>query len=140
MNNPQFNPFVTNIQQQLAQAYQNMQGQNNTQTNGCYMYIVQDEMVVHQWGLGPGQSAFFFNPTSGLLYLKANNQNNIPEPLRRFKVTEITNQNNQIPQVTQNAPVQATIEQAADVVTREEFKSLIETINEMQKSLKELTE
>lgn len=141
MNNPQFNPFVTNIQQQLAQAYQNMQGQqNNNQTNGCYMYIVQDEMVVHQWGLGPGQSAFFFNPTSGLLYLKANNQNNIPEPLRRFKVTEITNQNNQIPQVTQNAPVQATIEQTADVVTREEFKSLMETINEMQKSLKELTE
>jgi hypothetical protein len=140
MNNPQFNPFVTNIQQQLAQAYQNMQGQNNNQTNGCYMYIVQDEMVVHQWGLGPGQSAFFFNPTSGLLYLKANNQNNIPEPLRRFKVTEITNQNNQIPQVAQNAPVQATIEQTADTVTREEFKSLMETINEMQKSLKELTE
>lgn len=140
MNNPQFNPFVTNIQQQLAQAYQNMQGQNNNQTNGCYMYIVQDEMVVHQWGLGPGQSAFFFNPTSGLLYLKANNQNNIPEPLRRFKVTEITNQNNQIPQVAQNAPVQATIEPTADTVTREEFKSLMETINEMQKSLKELTE
>lgn len=55
-------------------------------------------------------------------------------------MTEITNQNNQIPQVAQNAPVQATIEQTADVVTREEFKSLMETINEMQKSLKELTE
>lgn len=59
----------------------------------------------------------------------------------RFKVTEITNQNNQAPQIAQTAaPVQATIEQTADVVTREEFKSLMETINEMQKSLKELTE
>lgn len=140
MNNPQFNPYVSNIQNQLAQAYQNVM-QPQPQQNGCYMQIVDDEMTVLRWGVAAGQSMFFYNPTSGILYLKSTSQNNIPEPLRKFSVTEITNQNAvPIQQTEQPQVMQATIEATPETVTREEFSEVLKTLNQIQASLKELTD
>lgn len=141
MTNPQFNPYVSNVQQQLTQAYQNAMQQIPQvvpQPQGCYMQIVNDESIVLGTGLGPGQSRFFYNPDIGMLYLKATNQNNIPEPLRYFKVTEVTGQQNQIAQQPQ--PVQATLEQVEEPITRKEFQGVVDSLAQIQASLKELME
>ena len=128
------NPFLNNISNPYAQVYQNLlqQAQQNAvpQQNGCFMNIVENEMAVIQWRMGPNESAFFYNPNIGKMWLKSTDGNAVPNPIRTFKLTEITNEASQ-------QPMAATPEQTADVVTRNEFSELMETVKGLKASVDE---
>ncbi len=129
------NPFLNNLNNSYAQLYQNLLQQTtqnqSIQQNGCYMNIVEDEMSVIQWRMGPNESAFFYNPNIGRMWLKNTDGNGVPNPIRTFKLTEITNE------VSQQQLVMPAIEQPSDVVTRSEFNDLVDTIKGLKASIDE---
>lgn len=135
MNGNNNNPFLNNITNPYAQLYQNLIQQANqnqsVQQNGCYMNLVEDEMSVLQWRMGPNESAFFYNPNIGRMWLKNTDGNGVPNPIRTFKLTEITNE------ISQQQPVMATLEHTSDVVTRSEFNELVDTIKGLKASIDE---
>ena len=129
------NPFLNNLNNSYAQLYQNLLQQTTQnqyiQQNGCYMNIVEDEMSVIQWRMGPNESAFFYNPNIGRVWLKNTDGNGVPNPIRTFKLTEITNE------IAQQQLVMPAIEQPSDVVTRSEFNELVDTIKGLKASIDE---
>lgn len=129
------NPFLNNLNNSYAQLYQNLLQQTtqnqSIQQNGCYMNIVEDEMSVIQWRMGPNESAFFYNPNIGRVWLKNTDGNGVPNPIRTFKLTEITNE------IAQQQLVMPAIEQPSDVVTRSEFNELVDTIKGLKASIDE---
>lgn len=135
MNGNNNNPFLNNITNPYAQLYQNLIQQANqnqpVQQNGCFMNLVEDEMSVLQWRMGPNESAFFYNPNIGRMWLKNTDGNGVPNPIRTFKLTEITNE------ISQQQPVMATLEQTSDVVTRSEFNELVDMIKGLKASVDE---
>lgn len=129
------NPFLNNLNNSYAQLYQNLLQQTTqnqpVQQNGCFMNIVEDEMSVIQWRMGPNESAFFYNPNIGRMWLKNTDGNGVPNPIRTFKLTEITNE------VSQQQLAMPAIEQPSDVVTRSEFNELVDTIKGLKESIDE---
>lgn len=67
----------------------------------------------------------------GTIWLKNTDGNGVPNPIRTFKLTEITNE------ISQQQPVTTTLEQTSDVVTRSEFNDLVDTINGLKASIDE---
>lgn len=87
--------------------------------------------TVTQWRMGPNESAFFYNPNIGRMWLKNTDGNGVPNPIRTFKLTEITNE------VSQQQLAMPAIEQPSDVVTRSEFNELVDTIKGLKESIDE---
>lgn len=122
MNGQQVNPFA------LDPRLQQLMGNAATTNNGyspstMSLIIVQDDQTVVQWKMGPSQTNAFYNPNSGLMYLKRSDEFGIPGKIRKFKVTEIIEE----PEPNQNG-----------MVTRDEFNELSAVCRDIQKNLQEL--
>lgn len=84
--------------------------------SACTMQVVNRyEEAVNSW-VPPGYTTFFINFNDMQMYIKQNDSSNIPSPIRIFDLSERTK------------VVEQTNQQNQNVVTREEFEDLKNTI------------
>lgn len=63
---------------------------NGYQPQGMVLVPVQNETVVNTYLVGAGNTVAFVDFNNGLMWLKATTSQGIPEPVRKFELTEIT--------------------------------------------------
>lgn len=129
MNNS-MNP-TAQVYQMLLQQAMNNNNSMNTVNNGPGLTVINDERIVYQTTVNPGQTMFFYHPTAQRMWIKSTDINNIPCALRIFDLTEVTNEVNKLPEAVMVEPKEA--------VTREEFNELLETMKGLKASVEEWT-
>ena len=129
MNNA-MNPTAQVYQMLLQQAMNNNPNMSAV-NNGPGLTVINDERIVYQTTVNPGQTMFFCHPTAQKMWIKSTDINNIPCALRIFELREITNEVNKLPETVTIEPKEA--------VTREEFNELLETMKGLKASVEEWT-
>lgn len=129
MNNS-MNP-TAQVYQMLLQQAMNNNNSMNAVNNGPGLTVINDERIVYQTTVNPGQTMFFYHPTAQRMWIKSTDINNIPCALRIFDLTEVTNEVNKLPEAIMVEPKEA--------VTREEFNELLETMKGLKASVEEWT-
>lgn len=129
MNNS-MNPTAQVYQMLLQQALNNNNSMNAV-NNGPGLTVINDERIVYQTTVNPGQTMFFYHPTAQRMWIKSTDINNIPCALRIFNLTEVTNEVNKLPEAVMVEP--------KETVTREEFNELLETMKGLKASVEEWT-
>ena len=137
--NPYFmNPNAYQQMQQMAmQQYQNMQiPQQVTQSN--VIIHVSSEEVARKWDVAPNCSVMFINDNEPYFYTKSAGASILETPVfKKFRITEEpdipVNNNNA---VENNNNVNNQIDLSA-YITKAEFESYKNIINDMQKIVKE---
>lgn len=129
MNNA-MNPTAQVYQMLLQQAMNNNPNMSAV-NNGPGLTVINDERIVYQTTVNPGQTMFFYHPTAQKMWIKSTDINNIPCALRIFELREITNEVNKLPETI--------ITEQKDTVTRDEFNELLETMKGLKASVEEWT-
>jgi len=129
MNNS-MNPTAQVYQMLLQQAMNNNPNMGAV-NNGPGLTVINDERIVYQTTVNPGQTMFFYYPTAQKMWIKSTDINNIPCALRIFELREITNEVNKLPE-----PI---VVESKDAVTRDEFNELLETMKGLKASVEEWT-
>lgn len=127
------------MQQMAMQRYQNMQiPQQVTQSN--VIIHVSSEEVARKWDVAPNCSVMFINDNEPYFYTKSAGASILETPIfKRFRITEepdVPINNNDNNNVENNNNVNNQIDLSA-YITKAEFESYKNIINDMQKIVKE---
>ena len=87
---------------------------------------VQGEAGAKAFPVGAGQSAVLMDTEDTLLYVKTVDQSGMPQPLRTFRLSEITGSNRSSKAVAENT----------ETVSREEFEALREEVMRLSKGVR----
>lgn len=107
--NPYYNPYGYNLQPMLPQQPQPVMPQPQQQTQNIVR--VQGEEAAKAWLVAPGCSVAMLDIEAPYLYVKSVGMDGVPFPLRRFRVSEETEQQKVV------APIE-------DMIRRNEFDAL----------------
>lgn len=125
------------MQQMAMQQYRNMQIPQQTTQSNVIIHVASEE-IARKWDVAPNCSVMFINDNEPYFYTKSAGASILETPIfKRFRITEepdapINNDNN----VENNNNINNQIDLSA-YITKAEFESYKNIINDMQKIVKE---